>query len=623
MKKTLVNLVFQLLMVFVALAQKEPMKYGKVDKADLMMKVYPADSSASAVVLCNYGYFDSNQMQFVHQRRIKILKEEGKSWGDVYAPASTQSITIKGQTVNLENGVPVVTKLSKEGIIVEKITRGLFRAKAAMPNVKVGSVIDVEYYFAGLPPYWNFQEIIPVKWSELILEESTYFSFRKNFTGYVPLSESANDRWVSKDVPAFKSEPFVDNTENYLTRMNIEISSIHIPGELYKNLATSWDAVRKTLKNDDDFGGRLDQFNLFLNPIANDIKSSTSSPEERLEKAIESVKKIKWNKSESIWCSHLGLNDAFTKKIGNSAEINLILVILLRKLEIDANPIVLSTRDNGFIPPHLVSLNKLNYVIAHSVIGEKTYLLDATDENLTLGLLPKRAINGNGMIIRKETIESIDLTPTKKDKEISILDLDLTTDGKLKGSWSKSYFDYGAYHFRTKFKSKNSQDDYLKDVESKYHGLSIDEYAITNLDSLQLPVKEQYKVSIKNKITKTTDQIFIQPVLFDSYTENPLKAEQRIYPVDFTTGFENTFLLYLNIPEGYSVEQLPKNMKMTLPGNSASLQQLSSINDKRIQVIFKLFINKPVFYQTEYQDLKSFFDQLVKKQSEMIILKKI
>ena len=138
-----------------------------------------------------------------------------------------------------------------------------------------------------------------------------------------------------------------------------------------------------------------------------------------------------------------------------------------------------------------------------------------------------------------------------------------------------------------------------------------------------MPVKEQYKVSIKNKITKTTDQIFIQPVLFDSYTENPLKAEQRIYPVDFTTGFENTFLLYLNIPEGYSVEQLPKNMKMTLPGNSVSLQQLSSINDKRIQVIFKLFINKPVFYQTEYQDLKSFFDQLVKKQAEMIILKKI
>ena len=623
MTKRIFSFMFFSTLVFVVWAQKEPMKYGKVDKADLEMKVYSPDSSASAVVLCNYGYFDSNQMQFVHQRRIKILKEEGKFWGDVFAPASTQSITIKGQTVNLENGVPVITKLGKDGIYIEKITRGVYRAKAAMPNVKVGSVIDVEYYFRGLPPYWSFQEVIPVKWSELILESSTYFSFRKNFTGYIPLSESTSDRWVSKDVPAFKSEPFVDNQENYLTRMNIEISSIHIPGELYEELSTDWQAVKEILRKDDDFGGKLDQFNLFLNGLAKDIKTATTSPEERMAKAYDAVKKIKWNKTATIWCSNGGLNNVFNKQIGNSAEINLMLVILLRKLDIDANPIVMSTRENGFIPPHSVSLNKLNYVLAHANIGEKTFLLDATDENLQLGLLPKRAINGKGMLIRKESIDWVDLTPTKKDKQISILDLDLTTDGKLKGNWSKSYFDYGAYHLRTNYKNKNSQDDYLKDVESKYHGLSIDEYKIENLDSLQLPVKEQLKVSIKNKITKTSDQIFIQPVLFDGYTENPLKADQRVYPVDFTNGFEKTFMFYLNIPDGYTVEQLPKNIKMALPGNMATLQRICSVNEKKIQVLFKVFVNKPVFFQPEYQDLKAFFDELVKKQGEMLILKKI
>jgi len=256
-------------------------------------------------------------------------------------------------------------------------------------------------------------------------------------------------------------------------------------------------------------------------------------------------------------------------------------------------------------------------------IDEKTYLLDATDENLALGLLPERAINGKGLIIRKESIEWVDLTTAKKDKEVSIFDLELTTDGKLKGNWTKSYFDYSAYQVRSKYKKKNSRDDYLKDLESKYHGLSIDEYNISNLDSVQLPVKEIYKVSIKNKITKTSDQIFIQPILFDSYSENPLKAVERVYPVDFTTGFEKTFIFYLNIPEGYTVDQVPKNIKMALPQNTATLQRLSNVSENKIQVLFKLFVNKPVFYQPEYQDLKAFFDELVKKQTEMIILRKV
>ena len=114
------------------------MKYGKVDQADLDMKVYPADSSASAVVLCNYGYFNSREFQFVHQKRIKILKEEGKSQGDFFVPA-TEKAVVKGQIVNMENGIPVITKLGKESIFIEKVSKNQYRARVACPNVKVGS----------------------------------------------------------------------------------------------------------------------------------------------------------------------------------------------------------------------------------------------------------------------------------------------------------------------------------------------------------------------------------------------------------------------------------------------------------------------------------------------------
>jgi len=274
------------------------------------------------------------------------------------------------------------------------------------------------------------------------------------------------------------------------------------------------------------------------------------------------------------------------------------------------------------LPPYSVSLDRLNYVVVHAVIGDKTYLLDATEDNLPLGLLPKRTINGRGLVVKKESMEWVDLTPQKKDKSVSMFNLKLNPDGTIKGEWEKSYSDYGALAQRNHYKTFNSQDEYLKSIESKNIGLSIDNYKISNLDSLEKTLTENFTISLKNRVTKANNQLFINPILFDKYTENPLKAEQRVYPVDFTTSIEETQLFTLELPAGYSIDKLPKNVKVSLPENTASLQMLSSVNDNTVQVLFKLNINKPIFYQPEYQDLKTFFDELVKKQSEMLIIKK-
>ena len=115
MKKTLTLVLMLTVSLNYIFSAKEPMKYGKIDKADLEMTAYPADSSASAVILCNYGYFNASDLQFVHQMRIKILKEEGKQRGNFYVPAAERT-NVKGQTVNIENGKPVVTKLSNDGL---------------------------------------------------------------------------------------------------------------------------------------------------------------------------------------------------------------------------------------------------------------------------------------------------------------------------------------------------------------------------------------------------------------------------------------------------------------------------------------------------------------------------
>ncbi|MFZ4726230.1 MAG: hypothetical protein ACOYMD_12375, partial [Paludibacter sp.] len=242
---------------------------------------------------------------------------------------------------------------------------------------------------------------------------------------------------------------------------------------------------------------------------------------------------------------------------------------------------------------------------------------------LQAGILPERALNGRGFLIKDNSHEWIELTPQKKDKNVQLFDLKLNTDGVMKGSWTKTCYDYAALNQRNNYKSFNNQDEYLKSIESKNIGLSIENYSLINFDSLQQPIKEEFSIVLKNKVLKTNNQLYISPILFEKYLENPFKAEQRLYPIDFLTPIENMQMLRLELPIGYQVEQLPKNIKMTMPENVASFQMQSTVNGNIVQILFKLNINKSIFNQPEYLDLKSFFDELVKKQSEMLVIKKI
>lgn len=622
MRRLFLCMVFASCLSLSAFAGSAPMKYGKPEPSELTMTVYTPDSSASAVLLCNYGYFDATQLQFVHQMRIKILKETGKSHGNFFVPAAEKT-NVKGQVVNMENGKPVVTKLTKEGIFIERVTRQQYRARVAMPNVKAGSVIDVEFYYQGLPYYWEFQKTIPVKWSELTLEQSSIFSFRKNFTGYIPLSISTGDKWAAGNVPAFIPESYVNNYENYLSRMEIEIQSIQIPGVYYKEYATSWEAVAKTLQTDNEFGLQLSSPNFYLNDLEREIKKSAKTPHERMEKAFAAMKKFKWNTTESIWPSSGGISYTFGKKTGNSADINMSLVILLRKLDIEAYPLLLSTRSNGMLPQFSVSFDKLNYFAARALINDTAYLLDATEEYLPIDMLPERALNGRGLMILKESFNWVDLTPQKKDKSFDLLNCDLMEDGTLKGEWKQVKSEYAAFDRREKFKSYNSEDEYLKAIEGEHNGLSIDSYSNKGLDSLDMPFNETMKVTIKNKATKVGDLLYLNPFIFNRYSENPFKATERLYPVDFVTATDQRANLTIKIPDGWQVQELPKNVRMALPDKSASITFNAATANNLIQVSFKLNINKPMYIQTEYSDLKVFFDELVKKESEMIVLKKI
>jgi hypothetical protein len=422
-------------------------------------------------------------------------------------------------------------------------------------------------------------------------------------------------------MPAVKEEPYVNSIYNYITKFEFDLLSINAPG-FYLNLTTSWNAVATYLYKNSRFGDAMYSA-MFLSDIAIEIREKHTNDEDMLKAAYEHVKTVKWNEEENLFISAPNLSYPYKKQIGNSADINIILIQLLDKLGFEVYPVIMSSRSNGLLSPVSPSLQKLNYVIAYAKINDKQYLLDATEELIPYHLLPKRCLNWQGRVLKKDYNTWIELTTSGKEKEMMEYDLNLLENMTLLGTLKCEKYEYAAFDFRKYYKGFNSHEEFLEDYTKNKPGLSILNSRIEKLDSIYLPVSENYDIAISNQLNVMDDEIYILPLLYQQMKENPFKIEERKYPVDFAYPFDKTYIIKISVPDNYQISSLPEPVYVRLPDNSGKfVYSITSFNNL-IQVTCKFAIDKSMFLPDEYQILKEFYNQMIKKYSEPIILRKI
>ena len=606
--------------------QKPPIKFGKIDKVVLETNIYPRDTSAEAVILCEYGRFDPNNFRFIWIERIKILKKEGTKWANMVLPTPARS-DVKGITYNLENGEIVTDKLKSESIFTENVTENLFRTRITMPNVRVGSVVDVFMSFPGLPLEWRFQEMIPVVWSELILPPTKYVELQKRFVGYEPLFISEPFRWAAKDMPAFKSELYTNSPVNYLTQFEIEISRIVIPGYVNEQLTGTWGEVNQYFLTHPNFGILLSEPGLFLSEDIRKIREQNLTDEGKIFAIVELIKKnIRWDKNNQLYSSgNLGYLYR-DKHIGNSADINCTLIIGLRKLGFKVYPAILSTRDHGYINQYWnqywPTAQKFNYVIAYIEHNGNKYFLDATEKNNPAGFLPERCLNGSAFIIDESASGWINLPSDKYDIKKISGNFDLLKTGELKGKLTYTRQHYAAISFRDKYLEYNSPEEYYKNFEKVNPGILIHQSSVRDIDSIWKPVTDEYEMSILNRTSLIDDRFYIEPLLFLEKADNPFKPEKRICPVDFTVPSDDLVMINIRLPEGYSVSELPSPAIIVTPDKTAEFTYYVNDFGSSIQITSRFKIKKAIFLQNEYPYLREFYNMVINKQSEPVIIKK-
>jgi len=663
------------LAIYQCYADGSPIKFGKVSESELKMPVYDQDSSAHAAILCDYGetWFEYDrsgekgfQVYFKRIVRIKVFDEQGVNSGDfkiiLYQSSSSDRemlIATEGITFNLENDKIVKTKLENKSIMEKEEDKYHIASIFAMPNVRQGSVMDITYTiksdFLFNIQSWNFQYMIPVKWSEYYVKIPEYFLYKHTLLGYNSLAINENStqmgsitfvssersggmvtkttynnenitykdycyRLAMKDIPAFKEEAFLTTSSNYRSIYSFELKSTKSIDNVYKDYTNSWEKINELLLDDENFGKRIKNSGF----IRDDIEALIAGIQDTTEKVItiyEFLKdKMRWNLTNSLTSEDL--KKPYNEGSGTSADINLLLVKALREAGIEAQPVALSTRKNGMINPAHPSLSDFNYVIALVKTNGKNMLLDATEPDTPAGLLPERCLNEKGRIICEKNADWVSLIPEGSDKRSSLYSLALSPDGNIAGKVTHKRELYNALSYRKEIHNASSIEDFYKEQEKETEGLTYQSKKMTALDSIYDPVGEEIELSFSEGTDMSGDLIILNPLLFENTSENPFKLKERNYPVEFPYPINELLIFTYELPPGFTAEELPKPAMVTLPSNAGKFVYNVTLNGNTLMITSTIQIKKTMFIPDEYENLKEFFNLIISKQSEQIIIRK-
>lgn len=648
-------------------------RLGKVSIEELKQKIHPTDSSAVAAILFEkaenklvYNQEKGFEIELVVRTRIKIYKKEGYDWASkkvrYYLINDLREKVVFSDVVtyNLVDGKVEKTKLKSDGEFDEQINKYWAQKKITMPNVKEGTVIEYEYTLHSPnienPRGWSFQSEIPVNYSEYTNCVPEYFVFNTNvkgflrpkitvekvnkvinmdlkekvvgFMGRVTTNHNTDNIsytetrtiYLAENMPAITDEAFVNNVKNYTTSLEQELSMTRYPNAVTKMYSTNWDDVVRTIYEYEDFGPELNKRGYFEDDLKI-VLTGLKTQDEKIDAILKFVKSaVKWNSYYGYSCND-GVRKAYKDKTGNIAEINLMLTAMLRYAGLNANLVLVSTRSNGvsFFP----NRTAFNYVIAAVENGDNITLMDGSDVFSTPDVLPFRTLNWLGRLIRKDgTSIPVNLMPKKASSELRFLNYSINDKGIVSGRLSNQKTAHNAMLFREEIKDLK-EETYLEKLENTNHKIEINEYALQNAKECNLPIIETYSFTGDNLSEVIGGKIYLNPILFFAEKQNPFQQESRVYPVDYGFPFQDKFAINIQIPEGFKVENLPESITLTMNENLGVFKYLTSLSENTIQISISNQINSSIFLSEDYVSLKSYYQKLIEKQNEKIVIVKI
>ncbi len=622
--------------------------FGKVSISDFSRT--DLDSNANAIVLNEFGrssvFVYDNRVKLQHEYHviIRINNKEGFKKANFEIPSYKRGSYVrdyfdelKAVTYNLENGRIEKTELENKKVFKENYSAYLDLNKFTLPNIKEGSIIEVSYRTLEQDLFnfktWEFQDDIPKIQSQYIAIIPASFAYNVVLRGPYKLSDQKAEAlkefifldglrmdcskltYTMKNIPAFMEEDYMTSPTNFKSAIYYELESIFYPSTgSKKTFSKTWKDVDTDLMNEKTFGGQLKKTDLFKANLPT-ILSPTDTKLEKAKKIYNYInKQIKWNNYLGKY-AETGIEKALEKRTGNIGDINLALVTALLAADLEAYPIILSTRRNGTPNGLFPVLSDFDYVIACVDIDGVKYKLDASNLYLPFGQLPLQCLNERGRIIySKKSSDWFPLTAQESSDVNYILEGALNDQFKIKGKLTISSSGNKALLKRQHIAKFNSLEEYWEKLDEEMPNITLTKSSIQNLEDIDQLLIEEFDVILDVSKQMEQDILVLAPNIIDRISYNPFKAQERTYPVDMGFKSKTLYSVKLTIPDHYEIAEKPQNASLALPESTAKYRYVTQVNGNQLEILQSLAFNKPIFSVDEYFSLKELYSRIIQQQ---------
>lgn len=649
-------------------AQRKEIKFGKITAEDFTINSPVVDSNTNAVILADVGSseIDGNNkgwFSLIHKRirRVKLLNKKGFDEATVVIPLyksggdEEKLDDLKAVTYNLEGGNVVQTKLDAKSVFKEKYDKNYDVKKFTFPNIKEGSIIEYTYRIESewiqFLRSWEFQGDYPRLYTQYTTRIPEFFVYVFLSQGYFPLKNEKKDKfksyvvsnsegagaterhdlsgyeteniWYAYDVPALKEEPFTSTIDNHISKIDFQISRIQLPPpNVPKDVLGNWAKVSDELLKHEQFGNEINRPNIWLEDDIKNIIAGATTDFEKSHRIYDFVRdNISVTKNTGyILPDNTTLREVFKRKNGSLAEVNLLLIAMLRHAKLQADPVLISTKNHGWAHSFYPLMSKYNYVLCRAFINGKHVYLDPSQKRMGFGRLSPELYNGPGFVVKTMPDQILLEADSLKESKSTLIFLVNNDKKGLMGSFSSTLGYYESTGLREKL-AKTTLDDFLKEAEKGYSfPMKLEDKKIDSLDKLDFPLALKYKMSMN---FDEEEIIYFNPMFSEGTKTNPFTSAERKYPVEMPFKMAEIYVLNMEVPKGYTIDEIPKSVRVKLNDNEGVFEYIVNATAERIMLQSKIDIKKANFAAEDYQTLRDFFGHIAKKHSEQIVFKKI
>ncbi len=604
---------------------------------ELKMTAEPAAPGASVTCLTMLSVDDySHKRTHTLYVRLKVLTEEGRSYGDVELPYG-EDLTLKSVEARVvhSDGNAIVFSGEAYDKLIDKGKHSERKSKViTLPDVQVGSILEYRIVYdisgqVGWYPEWYVQK-------RFFVRRAHYEYAPDDFNYLIPRYFSVLPKGVdvhfdakhklytldAENIPALVEEDYEPPMESLSYRVLFFYTDAKSPEDYWRAAGTGWskavndfitaDNLRKIAPqlihpSDSETDKARKLYNAVIGLENTDFTRERSKSEDKAER-------VKIREAVDVWKA----------RRGNSNELALLFIGLAREAGIKAYAAKVVDRSGSVFMPEFLSTRQLEAFVVIVNLDGKEVFLDPGEPYCPFGTLSWKHSGTKGLRQTDRGTETI-ATPSLGYKSSTIArtaDISIDASGNVAGTLRLSMTGNTALHWRQRVlmsdevEVKRALEQSLK--RGLPEGLAVGLKELKGASDSNAPLIAAFEVhgvlgSVAGK------RMIVPATLFEAGGGALFTEESRVNPIDLEYPYVAQDEVRIHVSSPLAVESVPQDGELALPRNA--LYKVSFKQEGGVVSSSRLFLLANSLYAAdEYPALRDFFRKVELRDREPLIV---